>query len=269
MSGFGRPINSAARPTPAVEAISAVVDQWRRVDQQISRIPDQGFTRPTRLGGWRVAELVAHMTANMAMVVDLCQRPPPATASGQAIDWYTNSGDFAAVIDDQARQAARDRPAHIRAAHARTLDSAVALVSTSDPARVVAASPDGLTLEQLCITRCVEAVVHGLDLAHSLDWPADIGQSALDICIRFFTALLARSSRPPLAHILIEDPASTSTWIAAWGPTIEGRPGAQRCSAATFLELATGRTKLDRGLLTEPLDPRSHQQLGDHLPLLR
>ena len=254
---------------PAVDAISAVVDQWRRVDQQVSGVRDQDFTRPTRLGGWRVAELVAHMTANMAMVVDLCQRPPPATASGKAIAWYTNSDDFAAVIDDQARQAARGRPAHLRAAHAHRLNAAVALVSTSDPARVVAAGPDGLTLEQLCITRCVEAVAHGMDLAHSLDWPADIGHGALDICIRFFTALLARSSRPPLAHILIEDSASTSNLVAAWGPAPEGRLGTQRCSAATFVELATGRIKLDHGLLTERLDPQSQQRLGDHLPLLR
>jgi hypothetical protein len=126
-----------------------------------------------------------------------------------------------------------------------------------------------LTLEQLCVTRCVEAVVHGLDLAHGLDMPADIGHGALDVCIRFFTALLARSSRPPLAQIVIEDPASTSTWIATWGPATEGKPGMQRCSATTFLELASGRIKLDHGPLTEQVDPQSHQQLGDHLPLLR
>jgi uncharacterized protein (TIGR03083 family) len=269
VSRFDQPINSAAGPMPAVDAVRAVVDQWQRVDQQITRIPDQGFARPTRLGGWRVAELVAHMTANMAMVVDLCQRPAPATANGQAIDWYTNSADFADAIADQGRQAARDRPAHLRAAHAHTLDTAVALLSTSDPARVVAAGPDGLTLEQLCVTRCVEAVVHGLDLSHSLDQPADIGHAALDICIRFFTALLARSSRPPLAHILIEDHSSTSTWTAAWGPATEGRLRTQRCSAHTFLELATGRVNLHRGLLTERLDPKSHQRLGEYLPLLR
>jgi hypothetical protein len=67
---------------PAVDAISAVVDQWQRVDQRVARLRDQDFARPTRLGGWRVAELVSHMTANMAMVVDLCQRPAPVTASG-------------------------------------------------------------------------------------------------------------------------------------------------------------------------------------------
>lgn len=249
------------------DPINAVVSQWHRNTECVMGLRAEDFMRPTRLGSWRIAELVAHLTSTMAMVVELCESPAPSTAIGEAIDWYANSEEFATAIAEQARRAARASAENLRRAHVHTMEAAIGLVMHTIPSRPVAAGADGLTLEQLCVTRCVEAVIHGLDLAAALHRDADIGQGALDVCVRYVTAALARTSRPPLARILIDDSASDSTWAVEWGPAPAISPP-PHCPSLTFLELVTGRTDLDQTELAT-MDAKARNSLTELLPILK
>jgi uncharacterized protein (TIGR03083 family) len=249
------------------DPINAVVNQWRRNAECVMGLRAEDFMRPTRLGSWRIAELIAHLTSTMAMVVELGESPAPSTAIGQVIDWYANSEEFATTIAEQARRAARASPENLRRAHVHTMEAAIFLVMHTVPSRPVAAGADGLTLEQLCVTRCVEAVIHGLDLAAGLHRDADIDQGALDVCVRYVTVALARSSRPPLARILVGDSASDSTWVVDWGPAPAISPPPY-CPSLTFLELVTGRTDLDQTELAS-LDSKARNSLAGLLPILK
>jgi uncharacterized protein (TIGR03083 family) len=249
------------------DPLDAVICQWHRNAKIVQGIRAEDFVRPTRLGSWRIAELVAHLTSTMAMVVELCNSPAPSIITGDALDWYANSADFATTIADEARRAARTSAEHLQRAHLHTMDAAIHLIKQTAPSRPVAAGTDGLTLKQLCVTRCVEAVIHGLDLAAGLHRDADIDQAALDVCVRYVTAALTSSSQPPFTRVIIDGSTSNRTWVAEWGPAPAVSPP-PHCPSLTFLELVTGRIDLGQTELAA-LDQKTRHSLTNLLPVLK
>jgi hypothetical protein len=59
------------------------------------------------------------------------------------------------------------------------------LLDRADLHRVVTAGNDKMTLEALCATRCVEAVLHTLDLDSALSTLVQLDASALAMVLRF------------------------------------------------------------------------------------
>ena len=165
--------------------------QWRRIAVGISRGLD--LDAPTRLAGWRNREVVAHLTMQPRLLVRFL-----ATATHEevppAIDLVANLSGTRSLAEmvDQAARASAERG---RLDFAAALAEAEPALAAADlgPMVTVTTVQGPIRLDDYLITRCVEAVVHGLDLVPQVD--PDPG--ALAVVAGAMTAILRRR-RPDL-----------------------------------------------------------------------
>ena len=151
----------------------------------VMTLTEQQTRLPTRLGGWRVIELVAHLTASPELVLRAANSPIKDAVGTSPLRWYRNVDDFADVIDAEARSAADAGWTHVRDAMKHGLAEVTRLLDRSDPSRMVTAGNDTMTLDELCATRCVEAVLHTLDLGSALSTSVQLDSNATAIVRRF------------------------------------------------------------------------------------
>ena len=166
-------------------ACEAMLGQFRATDRLVATLTEQQTLLPTRLGSWRVIELVAHLTASLELVLGAAHSPTSTAAESSPLRWYRNVDDFADVIDVETRSAARAGWTHVRDAMAQHLVQVTMLLDCENPSRMVLAGNDTMTLEALCTTRCVEAVLHTLDLGSALSARVPRDRSAVAIVRRF------------------------------------------------------------------------------------
>jgi uncharacterized protein (TIGR03083 family) len=158
---------------PAVGA--ACVDQWRSVADVVDRLADEVFDHPSSLPGWRVADLVAHLAMCAGAPARWLAEPTPAKAEVDAAAYFLCLRDAADDVDARTRDRARDKtPTQLRAEMRAAVDELAAVVATTDPAWVIPTRLAPMRFDDFLVTRCVEGVVHGLDLvpAVSPDGPA-------------------------------------------------------------------------------------------------
>ena len=162
-----------------------MLGQFRATDGLVAILSEQQALLPTRLGSWRVIELVAHLTSSLELVLGAAHSPTGTAAESSPLRWYRNVDDFADVIDVEARSAARAGWGNVRDAMEQRLVQVTLLLDRENPSRMVLAGNDTMTLEALCATRCVEAVLHTLDLGSALSAPVPVDRSAVAIVRRF------------------------------------------------------------------------------------
>src|SRR4051794_13401203 len=163
-------------------------------DAAVAVLPSESFALPTRLDGWRVAELVAHVGLDMAAVPRYLAGPPAARAVLDAADYALACAGGASDVDERVRLMTEEaRPAELRTlVHERRLDADNAAGSAS-ASFVVPARLGAITLTDFLATRCVEAVVHRLDLATATGGNAALADEALTFFMQVPAAALARS----------------------------------------------------------------------------
>ncbi len=159
--------------------------QFRATNAFIETLSEQQWWLPTRLGSWRVIELAAHLTASLDLVLRATVSQPCGVATSSPLQWYRNVDQFADAIDKQTRAAAATGWAEVRNAMARRLVDLIDVLAGEDPRRVVTAGNERMTLEALCATRCVEVVLHTLDLVAATSMPCRLDADAADIVRRF------------------------------------------------------------------------------------
>ncbi|MDQ1711010.1 MAG: hypothetical protein QOE45_460, partial [Frankiaceae bacterium] len=64
-------------PAPE-DARTGALAQWALIADAVDALPDEAFARPTRLGTWTVAELVAHLETNVDALPRALAHPEPA-----------------------------------------------------------------------------------------------------------------------------------------------------------------------------------------------
>jgi hypothetical protein len=163
------------------EARTALVKQWALL---AAAVPGLDLDARTRLDGWTNRELLAHLAVQPLLLLRFLHGASPRAEVSLAAN-LAGTGAWAAEIDRAARDAASagrlDLSAHVR----RVLPA----LRRADLARTVVTLQGPISLSDYLVTRCVEAVVHGLDLAPPV--PPDPGATtvAATALLRLLTGL--------------------------------------------------------------------------------
>ncbi|HEX5995250.1 MAG TPA: maleylpyruvate isomerase N-terminal domain-containing protein [Jiangellales bacterium] len=142
---------------PGHDVCQALVRQWAVLAAAIPRLD---LTAPTRLPGWTNRELVAHLAAQPALLARFLADDPPRRAEMSLADNLAGTAALAARIDIAARHAADAG----RLDFAGSVERVLPALWDADPTRAVVTLQGPIDLADYLVTRCIEAVVHGLDL---------------------------------------------------------------------------------------------------------
>lgn len=230
-----------ARPRFDLDVVArGVTGQLRHVDDAVSALEPEDFIRPTRLGDWRVAQLVAHLGAsNIGPLLSAGSASAPET---DVLDWALGCAPAAADVDERAQALSDEaRPAELRAMILRTRETVTALLTTPDPAFVVPARWGAIRLADYLATRCVELTVHSLDLADATGRTVALDRDATAVAVKLLAQVLAATAPGRSVEIRVPPHAAVQ---AIEGPRhTRGTPGnVVETDPQTWLELATGRT---------------------------
>ena len=203
------------RVNPWADAGVACVAQWIRVADAVATLPDSVFDEASPLPGWRVADLVAHLAMCAGSPARWLSEPVPPRAEANVADYLLCLTAAAPSVDERTRTlAAGKTPAQLRADVRSAVDSLHEVVAVTDPARVIPTRLAPMRFDDFLATRCVEGVVHGLDLLPA----AEPDAGALRIATRaLLAALVAKAPGhtvevrvPPIAAVqCVEGPRHT------------------------------------------------------------
>src|SRR5438094_5787020 len=87
-------------------ACEAMLRQFQTTNALVATLSAEQAWLPTRLGSWRVIELVAHLTSSLDLVLNAVSFPSQGLAGTSPLLWYRNVDEFADVIAAEARSAA-------------------------------------------------------------------------------------------------------------------------------------------------------------------
>lgn len=227
---------------PAFDAVTrALRGQWQVLLEAIDALTQDEAARPTRIEGWDVAALAAHIGGN-ALWLSRCAVPTTQKAERDHQSYFdsTDSG----AIDERARQRAKDLSLEeIKALAHESTAEADRLLDQIDPATVVAGETRPIAFGDLVFSRVVEGVVHGLDLAAATSGFAQDPEASM-LVTRWLAARLER--RAPGRTVEVRIPPVAAVQVSGAdgeGPrhTRGTPPNIVETDAVTWIELATGR----------------------------
>ena len=140
------------------EVRDALVRQWQAITAAVATID---LETPSRVARWRNREVVAHLCLQPTLL-----RKFIATASTQhavvpVAASLAGTHSLARLVDASAREAAEAD----RVDFAKAVDEALRALRAADLSATVVTMQGPIRLADYLVTRCVEAVVHGCDLA--------------------------------------------------------------------------------------------------------
>jgi uncharacterized protein (TIGR03083 family) len=253
------------RVNPWADVGVACVAQWTHIADAVADLPDDRFDEPTALPGWRLAELVAHLTICAAAPARWLAEPAPAKAEADVADYLLCLTQAAPGIDARTRdQVAGKGPAELRAGLIEAVDGLRSVVVETDPHRVIPTRLAPMRFDDFLVTRCLEGVVHGLDLMPVVE----PDPAALKITTRaLLAALVAKAPGhavevrvPPIAAVqCVEGPRHT-----------RGTPSnVVEMDALTWVRLATGRLSWADAIADGRLDASGERSdISALLPIL-
>ena len=188
----------------------ALVRQWERI---ADAVPEIDLDLPSRLGGWRNREVLAHLYVQPFMLSRFLKTASHQMPSTQLLENLASTQSYSELIDVSAREGAERGKYNLGVALEATLpDLLEAHLDTT-----ITTLQGSISLVDYLVTRCIEAVVHGGDLVP----PVDPDQVAEAITADALKELLAIRS----AHLL---------------PEAERRPVGEWIAIATGREQASG-----------------------------
>ncbi|MGZ4617819.1 MAG: sterol carrier family protein [Frankiaceae bacterium] len=183
------------RRAPAFpDLVSAASAQWARLVDAVDGLDDDTFSESTRLG-WTVAQLCGHIVRTVDAVSRALSAPAgptwrPGRPALSRLDYFGAARPHYPAIDERARASSAGRsPGQLRAALRGAAEQARANLADRDPQTVVVAAAGSIRLGDLVETRCVEGVVHGLDLPGTVRVEPD--PNALQVSVRLLADMLA------------------------------------------------------------------------------
>jgi uncharacterized protein (TIGR03083 family) len=249
-------------------ARSAAVAQWDLLVVAVDALPDDVFAWSTRLGDWSVAELVAHLVGNARWVAATLDAPPPTRAVQTALSYYANIGDHALIAQRARERAAGRTAAELRALLREEIATARRRLATAPTDALVAAPGGGMRLADYLVTRAVEGVVHGLDLAVATGTEPPLEPGALRLVARFLAALLA--TRAPGRSVELRVPPYAAVQCIGGPAHARGTPpNVIETDPLTWVDLATGRRGWTEAVASGRVTASgARADLSAHLPLL-
>jgi hypothetical protein len=247
---------------PTFEGVcDALALQYAVLDELLQPV----LARPAGLPGgadvWRCALRLARLTAAAEEVVAVTREVPGGGAAVDAVEWFRSAATARewAVSEASARARAgrvvvQGGVAQAAAGHRAATAVAAAVLRSGRPELAVGGVASGLDLAEFAVTRLVDAVVHGLDLAAELGRPGYADPQAAHFVSGFLAAVADRG---------VGGPASAPITVDGQGSLIAlaGGRGKARIPAVEWIQAATGRRPVRLSL------PHSHDWLAAELPL--
>ena len=249
---------------------AAMLAQYAALADAVAALPDDAFGCPTRLAGWRVAELVAHLTSTLEAVSRYLAAPAPPQPTTTLLEYYSRAAEAAAGVDERARSTAQALPpAALRAALVAVVNQAAADCEGAPPDRLVASRLGALPVADFLVTRCLEGTVHGLDLAAALGTEPVLEPAALVTAVRLLAAMLAASA--PGRSVELRVPPYAAVQCVPGPRHTRGTPAnVVETDGTTWLELASGRVPWSDALAAgRVVASGTRADLSPYLPLLR
>ena len=207
---------------------------------------------PTRLGDWRVRELVAHLGSVFDSLTDNLGLPPGDAAPIAPTDWVAATRTGAPAIAEYARDRGAAEfggaPAEVAAALDRAVDRALKLLAEDlSPELRLPIRFGPMLLDDYLVTRMVETVVHADDLAAALPtlfatpdaFPHD--RHALASATRVLADSLAAQAPGGSVELRIP-PFAVVQCVAGPRHTRGTPPNVVETAPLPWIRLATGRT---------------------------
>ena len=234
------PAKKRARSYDPVKTRAAVLSQSGHVREAVATLTPEQLALPTRLGGWTVRELVAHIGAALSAIGRFLDRPEPARQDAGVLDWpFATSADADALADIAHRLAERhpDLVAHL----AEVERGLVGHLDAHPGTRLLDTNAGAMPLAEYLVTRTVELVVHTDDLnaaVPGLDVPYD--RQALAACTRLLADALAVKAPGGSTEVRIP-PFAVVQCVQGPRHTRGTPPNVVETDPLTWIRLATGR----------------------------
>jgi uncharacterized protein (TIGR03083 family) len=223
------------------DARAGTLAQYALLVEAVDALGDKDFKAPTRLGGWTVKHLVAHLAATLDAVPRAFAKPPPKQAEADLLTYLGAARGVAdavaARVDDLAKGAT---PKQLRARLRTALQETEQALDGADPERLMLVRLGALPLSEFLATRCVEGVVHGLDLRVAVGVPEKPDPGALKVVVRSFAALLAHTV--PGKSVEVRVPGHVAIQCASGPRHTRGTPpNVVEADPEAFVEVCSGR----------------------------
>ena len=204
-------------------AVRALEAQWARLVEQLPRLDPAA---PTRVAGWTVRDVEAHLTATTQGLVTVLAAPAPSRADTTVEGWAAALPAMAADLDAAARAGTADLAA--------AATEALGVLRDADEKQVVQQRTGAHTVLDAVRFRIVEGVVHGRDVG--ID-PDPIAQR---LAVKALVEILV--ARAPGHAVELRVPPYTAVQVVEGPRHTRGTPpNVVEMGPAAFLDLATGR----------------------------
>ena len=225
------------------DALAGARAQFALLAEAVRDLPDDAFAKPTRLEGWNVAALAAHLARNGVTVAGRVERGTGDKPDTDVLDYLSGMRALATEAGERAATLGAERtPAQLREDVAA---GAAALADLDAPLSLTIPGYAGtLSLGDFLVTRCVEGVVHGLDLRHATGVPDKQDPTALKVAVRVLAALVERAA--PGKAVEVRVPGHVAFQCIPGPKHTRGTPGnVVECDPVAFVEVASGRITWD------------------------
>ncbi|MER5943982.1 sterol carrier family protein [Streptomyces sp. NPDC001928] len=262
------PAKKRARTYDPARIRTAVLAQFGHVRHAVGTLTDEQLALPTRLEGWTVRDLAAHVTMAVATVGRNLDRDEPAKAELTLLQWPFATAARAGDIADRTRDLAAANP-DLDALYAGTEERLARNLADAPGDRLLAARTGAMTLADYLVTRTVELVVHTDDLndaVPALDIPYD--RQALAACTRLLADALAAKAPGGSTEVRIP-PYAVVQCVEGPRHTRGTPPNVVETDPLTWIRLATGRLAWADALAEAKVSASGERaDLGGLLPLM-
>ncbi|MEY2422010.1 MAG: hypothetical protein QOI95_2077 [Acidimicrobiaceae bacterium] len=142
--------------------VDALIAQWRLIERAV---PSLDLDRPSRVRSWTNREVLAHLAVQPVLLRRFLRTASSDSARFTLADNLSGTHALAEVIDSSVREAARAG----RIAFAAGVDDVVDDLIAANLAQSIRSVQGSIRLADYLVTRCVEAVVHGLDFSPAVE----------------------------------------------------------------------------------------------------
>ncbi|KOV39201.1 hypothetical protein ADK60_00590 [Streptomyces sp. XY431] len=277
------PKSRTYQPARVAAALAAQTGALRDAVRRLCERPDaeEWLARPTRLGEWRVRELLAHLAVQIEWLPAHLDDPAEGRPPLDLPRWVERVGALAPLLDDQARARAADGfdgdPASVAAAFDGAADALLGVLArpeAADPARRFEIRLGSMALTEFLVTRLVETVVHADDLADALG-PDVLGPDTFPHD-RQAVAAVTRMLADAFAELVPGGAVELRVPPYAVVQAVEGPrhtrgtpPNVVETDPLTWIRLATGRADWADAVDSAALSASGERSdLRAHLPLL-
>ncbi|WP_037601082.1 maleylpyruvate isomerase family mycothiol-dependent enzyme [Streptacidiphilus rugosus] len=259
---------SRARTYDRLKSRAALRAQAEAIRGLARSLGDEQLALPTRLGAWRVAELVAHLATAFDALPTFLAAPDDGQPAMTVSDWAAGTRGAAAAIAEDAEE--RAAAGDLREALNAAVDRAVAVLDADlGPETRIVHRRGAMLLDDYLVTRLVEAVVHADDLADALkinDFPHD-RHALASVCRLLADAFAAQA--PGGAVELRIPPFAVVQCVEGPRHTRGTPPNVVETSPLPWIRLATGRTTWAQALdVAELTASGERSDLSSLLPVM-